>query len=77
MTLDRARDRHLIDFAVLATLLQPADVRDDSPLDDLERTRLASMVGDMKAHRLVWAVVEGSSAGLQRVELALRGRASS
>ncbi|MPV48981.1 hypothetical protein GCG21_02940 [Pseudactinotalea sp. HY160] len=73
--LDRARDRHLIDFAVLAALLVPADVRNDSPLDHLERARLVSMVGDMKAHRLVWAVVEGSAAGLQRVELALRTRA--
>ena len=77
MTLDRARDRHLIDFAVLATLLQPADLRDDASLDHLERTRLASMIGDMKAHRLAWAVVEGSAAGLQRVELALRARATS
>ncbi|QGH68342.1 hypothetical protein [Pseudactinotalea sp. HY158] len=75
MMLDRARDRHLIDFAVLAALLEPADVRNDSPLDRLERSRLVSMVGGMKAHRLVWAVVESSAAGLQRVELALRTRA--
>lgn len=71
--LDPKRDRHLTDFAVLSTLLTPADVRDEEPLDALERDRLRSMLGDMRAHRPVWAMVDGAAAGLQRVELLLRG----
>jgi hypothetical protein len=72
--LDRDRDRHLIDFAVLSTLIRPTDLRGEPPLDKLEHQRLRSMVGDMKAHRAVWAMVENGTEGMQRVEVLVNGQ---
>ena len=73
VTLDRRRDRHLVDFAVLAMLLQPSDVADDLPLDKRERRRLLSMIGDMRAHPLVWLEMDGVRQALSRLELAASG----
>lgn len=73
VTLDRRRDRHLVDFAVLAMLLQPSDVADDPPLDKRERRRLLSMIGDMRAHPLVWLEMDGVRQALSRLELAASG----
>lgn len=74
MVLDRHRDRHLIDFAVLATLLRPSDVAGDMPLDKRERRRLVSMIGDMRAHPLVWIEIDGAQQALSRLELATSAR---
>lgn len=71
VSLDRGTDRHLIDFAVLCTLLRPVDLRVGPPLDRLERSRMLSMIGDMKAHRVVWLNVDGAEAGLERLEMGL------
>lgn len=70
VTLDRRRDRHLVDFAVLAMLLRPSDIADDLPLDRRERRRLLSMIGDMRVHPLVWLEMDGVQQALSRLELA-------
>ncbi|SED73024.1 hypothetical protein SAMN04488554_0547 [Ruania alba] len=71
VTLDTHRRRHLIDFAVLGTLIRPNDVRGEAPLDRTERRRVTTMVGEMTVNRPVWAMVDGAAAGLQRLQMSL------
>lgn len=67
--LDRARRRHLIDFAVLATLVQPGDNLAQSTHRD--RHHLGRALGALAAAPDVVASVEGAAVGLARVRLAL------
>lgn len=67
--LDRARARHLVDFAVLTTLLRPADRVDRAGRRDREHldAALAALANDPRS----WAGVDGAEAGLARLRLAL------
>lgn len=69
VVLDRARGRHLVDFAVLATLLRPSDHVDLAGRRD--REHLEAALGAMIADPRSWAGVEGADAGIARLRLAL------
>jgi len=66
---DRARARHLLDFAVLATLLRPADRIDLAGRRDREHLHgaLAALAADTRSR----ASVDGADEGLARLRLAL------
>lgn len=66
---DRSRQRHLIDLAVLSTLLQPGDTFDGLAGRDRDRARQGLMA--LEAHVAVVASVEGGAAGVERLRLAL------
>lgn len=71
VALDRHRDRHLIDFGVLCSLLDPSDGVEAETLDRSERGRLTWMVSEMRTNRPAWAFVGGADRGLGRLELIL------
>jgi hypothetical protein len=71
VTLDRYRDRHLVDFGVLCSLLTPRDLDGEAPLDRSERGRLTWMRDEMRASRPAWAIVDGADTGLDRLDLIL------
>lgn len=66
---DRVRARHLIDFAVLTTLIRPSDAVNEAGRRD--RSYLEALIGAMTADRRTWAGVEGADDGLARLRLAL------
>lgn len=70
VSLDRARDRHLTDFAVLATLVRPADQVHTATKRD--RWYLDGMLAAIGSHPRAWAGVPGAEQGLERLRLALR-----
>jgi hypothetical protein len=67
--LDQARTRHLIDFAVLTTLIRPSDAVHEAGRRD--REYLGSVLGALQADRRAWAGVDGAEAGIARLRLAL------
>lgn len=69
VVLDRARSRHLVDFAVLTTLLRPSDGVDQAGRRDREylEAALAALAGDPRS----WAGVDGAEEGIARLRLAL------
>jgi len=69
VVLDRARSRHLIDFAVLATLIRPSDAVHEAGRRD--REYLGTMLAALAADRRAWAGVEGADDGIARLHLAL------
>lgn len=69
VVLDRARSRHLIDFAVLTTLIRPSDAVHEARRRD--REHLGSALAALEADRRAWAGVEGAEAGIARLRLAL------
>jgi hypothetical protein len=66
---DSGRQRHLIDIAVLGTLLQPGDTFDNLAKRDLDRARRG--MDALQTQVAVAASVEGGDAGVQRLALAL------
>lgn len=66
---DRARHRHLIDLAVLSTLLQPGDGFGDLADRDVARARQGLLA--LEADAGVVASVDGAPAGVARLRLAL------
>ena len=68
-TSDTARSRHLVDFAVLTTLIAPSDRIGAATSRD--RRRLVSAVGALVAERRTLVVVEGAAEGLAVLRLAL------
>jgi len=69
VALDRARSRHLIDFAVLTTLIRPSDAVQEAGRRD--REHLGAMLAALAADRRTWAGVEGAYDGIARLRLAL------
>ena len=69
VVLDRARSRHLIDFAVLTTLIRPSDAVQEAGRRD--REHLGAMLAALAADRRTWAGVEGAYDGIARLRLAL------
>ncbi len=69
VVLDRARARHLIDFAVLTTLIRPSDAVGEAGRRD--REHLETMLAALAADRRTWAGVEGADDGIARLRLAL------
>ena len=69
VVLDRARTRHLVDFAVLTTLLRPSDRVDQAGRRDREylEAALAALAADPRT----WAGVDGAAEGVARLRLAL------
>ncbi len=67
---DRYRKRHLIDLAVLATLLEPADVKGFVATGG-EKRRIATALGLLAADRATVASVPGADEGLARLAVAL------
>lgn len=69
VVLDSARARHLMDFAVLTTLLLPSDRVDRAGRRDREYldATLAALLADPRN----WAGVDGAEAGIARLRLAL------
>jgi len=69
VVLDRARTRHLVDFAVLTTLLRPSDRVDRAGRRDREylEAALAALAADPRS----WAGVDGAEVGIARLRLAL------
>lgn len=69
VVLDRARTRHLVDFALLTTLLRPSDRVDQAGRRDREyfEATLTALAADTR----VWAGVDGAAAGIARLRLAL------
>src|SRR5450830_40331 len=53
VVLDRARSRHLIDFAVLTTLIRPSDAVQEAGRRD--REHLGAMLAALAADRRTWA----------------------
>jgi hypothetical protein len=66
----RDRARHLIDVAVLATLLEPSDVR-GFQASLREEARIASVLGAVASQPSLVASVTGAREGLERLRLAL------
>ncbi|MET2012985.1 hypothetical protein ABXJ56_15685 [Microbacterium chocolatum] len=66
VALDGNRDRHLGDLVVLASMLQPKDVRTDL-MDGLELTRVANAVGHARNKPATWAYVPGGADALDRL----------
>lgn len=69
VVLDRARNRHLVDFAVLTTLLRPSDGVDQAGRRD--REYLDAALAALAADTRTWVGVDGSEAGIARLRLAL------
>jgi hypothetical protein len=67
--LDLDRDRHLVDFAVLGTLLSAADDV-GTGLTTGERNKIGNAIFNASENPAALAV-EGGSEGLERVRLAL------
>lgn len=63
------RDRHLIDIAVLAALVEPSDVRGFEPSTN-ERKRIISAVGSLANDSARLATIPGARDGLERLRLA-------
>ncbi len=61
--------RHLIDFAVLTTLIRPSDAVGEARRRD--REHLETMLAALAADRRTWAGVEGTDDGIARLRLAL------
>ena len=74
VALDPRRGRHLTDFAVLATLLQPDD--DVASAGKRDRRYLDGMLAAMADNRRPWAGVDGATEALERLRLALSPRTS-
>lgn len=72
VVLDPRRGRHLTDFAVLATLLQPED--DIASAGKRDRRYLDGMLAAIADNPRPWAGVEGATEALERLRLALRPR---
>lgn len=74
VTLDRARTRHLVDFAVLSTLVRRGDqIGSAGPRD---RVHLDNALGALANDPRLVATVEGGAQGIERVRLALRQSAA-
>lgn len=64
--------RHLEDFAVLASMLRPADMPAGEPISNLELTRMRSAVGHLRVDTTaIRARIEGAEDGLERLVLRL------
>lgn len=72
VSLDTRRDRHVTDFAVLATLVRPDDAVHTATARD--RQYLQRMLTVTAADPRPWAAVGGAAEGLERLKLALRPR---
>lgn len=72
VVLDRARLRHLVDFAVLTTLIRPSDGVQEAGRRD--REHLGAMLAALDADRRGWAGIQGASDGVERLRLALTPR---
>lgn len=66
----RDRVRHLLDVAVLSTLIEPRDVRGFNP-SPREKARLASLMGAVANGPSLVAAVAGAREGFERLKLAL------
>ncbi|HEY8721795.1 hypothetical protein [Pengzhenrongella sp.] len=75
VTLDPARDRHIADFAVLATLLRPDDPMDTATSRD--REHLGNILAATDAAPRTWSSVTGARDGLDRLRLSLELRPAS
>lgn len=82
--LDRSRDRHLGDLALLTSMLRPSDIDDHPPLDRRELLLVSSALGHARSKPGTWSHVEHGGAGLDRLAVIveatrrareLRGRA--
>lgn len=69
ITSDTARSRHLVDFAVLTTLIVPSDHVGEATARD--RRRLVSAVGALVAEKRTLVAVEGAVDGLAVLRRAL------
>jgi len=69
VVLDAARARHVTDFLVLCTLIEPDDRIDEATRRD--RTYLHSMLGTITNDRRSLAAVQGSADGVYTLRLAL------
>lgn len=68
--LDEGRDRHLIDFAVLSTLLGRRDV-DDRSMTRNDFQRVSNALGNLARRPDLTAGVDGGPEGLDRLRLAI------
>lgn len=69
ITNDPARDRHVIDFVVLATLIRPSDRIDLATKRD--RDYLGNMLGNLAIRPGSWVGVQGGSEGMTLLRQAL------
>jgi len=62
------KQRHLEDFVVMATLVQPEDFQSDGPLNALETDRLAHAIGALRRdHPAIIGLVDGGAIALDRL----------
>ena len=71
--LDRAKQRHLIDFAVLSALIRRSDQLSMN-MTNRDRTRLGNAIGALIVDGTIIPSIEGADAGLQRLTIALNTR---
>lgn len=71
ITLDRARQRHRIDFVVLTTLIGPTDMIETASKRD--RHYLMAMIGAVEADRRTLLGVEGARDGVDVLRMLLDG----
>ncbi|HLR94450.1 MAG TPA: hypothetical protein VK053_07995 [Jiangellaceae bacterium] len=67
---DPGKERHLLDFALLTTLIAPADMVGQA--GERDRKRLRAAIDALRGSPRTMAKIEGSDIGLARLELALR-----
>lgn len=65
--LDRNRNRHLGDFALLATLLRPSDVEDYAPFDKRELQLVTNALGNARTKPGAWSHVNRGADGIERL----------
>ena len=63
---DSARDRHLVDFAILASMVTRSDGIADH-VTQRDRQHLRPMLSALGAHRSLWAMVDGAERGIDVV----------
>jgi hypothetical protein len=70
VTVDPSRRRHLIDLAVLTTLLRAED-RIGSRITPRDRYHLINAVGALRSQREIWIGIEGAERGVDRLSRVL------
>jgi hypothetical protein len=71
--LDRAKQRHLIDFAVLSTLIRRGDQLSTS-MTSRDRARLGNAIGALRIDGTIIPSIDGAAAGLQRLTIAMNAQ---
>lgn len=75
VSLDRGRDRHVTDFAVLATLIRRSDAVGTATKRD--RQYLTRMLDVLASDPRPWGEIEGTAEGVDRLRLALSSSSTS